>query len=61
MHEDVTPENGLVENADHVWLTGFGIASRVPRESQAPTPPEVIAVTLSYMAPRQTGRQESRD
>ncbi|HKB62574.1 MAG TPA: AAA family ATPase, partial [Burkholderiales bacterium] len=37
-------------------LTGFGIASRLPREHQAPAPPEVIAGTLAYMAPEQTGR-----
>ena len=42
--------------AGHVWLTGFGIASRLPRERQAPEPPEVIAGTLAYMAPEQTGR-----
>ena len=39
-----------------VWLTGFGIASRLPRERQTPEPPEVIAGTLPYMAPEQTGR-----
>src|SRR6202022_1002090 len=38
------------------WLTGFGIASRLPRERQAPETPEVIAGTLAYMAPEQTGR-----
>ena len=37
-------------------LTGFGIASRLPRERQAPDPPETIAGTLAYMAPEQTGR-----
>src|SRR6266496_682914 len=35
---------------------GFGIASRLPRERQAPEPPEFIAGTLAYMAPEQTGR-----
>src|SRR5262249_1212209 len=39
-----------------VWLTGFGSVSRLPRERQAPEPPEVIAGTLAYMAPEQTGR-----
>ena len=39
-----------------IWMTGFGIASRLPRERQAPAPPEVIAGTLAYMAPEQTGR-----
>src|SRR5262245_12372597 len=35
---------------------GFGVASRLPRERQAPDPPEVIAGTLAYMAPEQNGR-----
>ena len=39
-----------------VRLTGFGIASRLSRERQAPEPPEFIAGTLAYMAPEQTGR-----
>ena len=39
-----------------VWLTGFGIASRLLRERQMPDNPEVIAGTLAYMAPEQTGR-----
>ena len=39
-----------------VWLMGFGIASRLPRERQSPEPPEFIAGTLAYMAPEQTGR-----
>jgi PAS domain S-box-containing protein len=56
IHKDVKPENVLVDDAGHVWLTGFGIASRLPRERQAPAPPEVIAGTLAYMSPEQTGR-----
>ena len=56
VHKDVKPANVLVDDADNVWLTGFGIASRLPRESQAPAPPEVIAGSLPYMAPEQTGR-----
>ncbi len=39
IHKDVNPENVLVDNAGHVWLTGFGIASQMPRERQAPAPP----------------------
>jgi PAS domain S-box-containing protein len=56
IHKDVKPENVIVDDAGHVWLTGFGIASRLPRERQAPAPPESIAGTLAYMAPEQTGR-----
>jgi predicted ATPase/signal transduction histidine kinase len=56
MHKDIKPANVLVDDAGKVWLTGFGITSRVPRERQAPVPPEIIAGTLAYMAPEQTGR-----
>src|ERR1700680_1709431 len=38
------------------WLTGFGIASRLPREHRVAAPPEVIAGTLAHMTPAQTGR-----
>ncbi len=57
IHKDVNPAHVLLDAATGaVRLTGFGIASRLPRERQAPEPPEVIAGTLSYMAPEQTGR-----
>src|SRR5712664_2417664 len=56
IHKDIKPANVLVDAAGNVRLTGFGIASRLTRERQAPAPPEIIAGTLAYMAPEQTGR-----
>src|SRR5215470_13655530 len=57
IHKDIKPANIVVDCADgHVRFTGFGIASRLFRERQAPEPPEIIAGTLAYMAPEQTGR-----
>src|SRR5713226_5693538 len=56
IHKDIKPANLLVDDNSNVWLTGFGIASQLPHERQAPAPPEIIAGTLAYMAPEQTGR-----
>ncbi len=56
IHKDIKPANVLVDDDENVWLTGFGIASQLPHERQATAPPEMIAGTLAYMAPEQTGR-----
>jgi serine/threonine protein kinase len=57
IHKDIKPANILVDAASSgVWLTGFGIASRLPRERANPEPPDEIAGSLAYMAPEQTGR-----
>src|SRR5467141_2715350 len=35
IHKDIKPANVLVDDAGNVWLTGFGIASQLPRERQS--------------------------
>jgi PAS domain S-box-containing protein len=56
IHKDIKPANILVDDGGNAWLTGFGMASQLPHERQSPEPPELIAGTLAYMAPEQTGR-----
>jgi PAS domain S-box-containing protein len=56
VHKDIKPANVLVDDASNVRLTGFGIASQLPTGRQVPVAPEIIAGTLAYMAPEQTGR-----
>jgi len=56
VHKDVKPANTLVDDFGRVWLTGFGVASRLARERQSAEAPEIIAGTLAYMSPEQTGR-----
>ena len=57
IHKDIKPANVLVDlDSSHVWLTGFGQATRLPRERQAPDSPELLTGSLEYLAPEQTGR-----
>jgi serine/threonine protein kinase len=56
IHKNIKPAHVLADaSRGQVWLTGFGIASRVPRDRPAESS-ERIAGSLAYMAPEQTGR-----
>ena len=57
VHKDLKPANILVTGVGgEVRLTGFGLASLLPRERPSPEPPEELTGTLAYMSPEQTGR-----
>jgi predicted ATPase/two-component sensor histidine kinase len=56
IHRDLRPANLLLDERRRVWLTGFGIATTLPRERVAPVLAEGVSGSLKYMAPEQTGR-----
>ncbi|QAU45234.1 AAA family ATPase [Bradyrhizobium guangzhouense] len=57
VHKDIKPANILVSrNNGGVHLTGFGFATRRPRERLSAAAHEQIAGTFAYMSPEQTGR-----
>ncbi len=56
IHKNVKPVQILVNRADgQVRLTGFGIATRLPRERQSPDPPETIARSPIWRPSRRGG------
>jgi PAS domain S-box-containing protein len=56
IHKDIKPTHVMTDwSTGRVWLRGFGITARAPRERRLPEPPAFIAGTLAYMAPEQTG------
>jgi PAS domain S-box-containing protein len=57
IHKDLRPANILADEASGaVRLTGFGLASCLPREHPAHDAAEPGPGALAYMAPEQTGR-----
>jgi predicted ATPase len=55
VHRNLKPENILVDGSHSAWLTGFGLAT-VMASSGASGRVEIVAGTLAYMSPEQTGR-----
>src|SRR6185437_8508443 len=57
VHKDVNPNNVVVNEASGaVRLIDFGIASRLPRETQDAKSPSQLEGTIAYISPEQTGR-----
>ena len=55
IHKDIKPDNILVHpGTSAVKITGFGIATRLPRERRRQR--QLIQGSLPYMSPEQTGR-----
>lgn len=57
IHKDIKPANILIHpDTLEVKLIDFSIASRMPKEIQDITHPNVLEGTLAYISPEQTGR-----
>ena len=57
LHKMINPLNIFVDPASGtVKLTGFGLATRLPRENLTTLSPQLSRETLPYISPEQTGR-----
>ena len=56
IHRDLRPTNLLLDEKSRAWLTGFGVATTLPRERVALVVADGASGSLKYMAPEQTGR-----
>ena len=57
LHKMINPFNIFVDPASgNIKLTGFGLATRLPRENSTTLSPQLSGETLPYISPEQTGR-----
>ncbi|MBD1938262.1 hybrid sensor histidine kinase/response regulator [Microcoleus sp. FACHB-68] len=57
IHKDIKPHNILISSETaEVRIIDFSIASRLERENQTISNPNLLEGTLAYMSPEQTGR-----
>lgn len=55
-HGDIRPKNCLLDPTGNLKLIGFGLAGQRINERYSHKPIDVIAGTLAYMSPEQTGK-----
>ena len=57
LHKMINPFNIFVDPASgNIKLSGFGLATRLPRENPNTLNPQLTGETLPYISPEQTGR-----
>ena len=57
LHKMINPFNIFVDPASgNIKLSGFGLATRLPRENLTTLSPQLTGETLPYISPEQTGR-----
>ena len=57
LHKMINPFNIFVDPASgNIKLTGFGLATTLPRENSTTLSPQLTGETLPYISPEQTGR-----
>ena len=57
IHKDIKPENIIINPETlQVKITDFSIASRLSKENQTVSHPNLLEGTLAYISPEQTGR-----